>query len=42
MAEAELQYIQEDGTAATSPDRFNTASIWLEDVGSPPDPEKGC
>jgi hypothetical protein len=42
MAEAQLQYIQEDGTAATSPDRFNIASIWLEDAGSPPDPEKGC
>jgi hypothetical protein len=42
MAEAQLQYIQPDGTPATSPDRFNLASIWLEDVGSPPDPEKGC
>jgi hypothetical protein len=42
MAEAQLQYIQEDGTTATSPDRFNIASIWLEDAGSPPDPEKGC
>jgi hypothetical protein len=42
MAEAELQYIQSDGTAAANPDRFNIASIWLEDVGSPPDPEKGC
>ena len=27
MAEAELQYIQQDGTTATSPDRFNIASI---------------
>src|SRR5271166_5200650 len=36
MAEAELQYIQQDGTTATSPDRFNVASFWLEDVGSPP------
>jgi hypothetical protein len=42
MAEAQLQYIQPDGTPAMSPDRFNLASIWLEDVGTPPDPEKGC
>jgi hypothetical protein len=42
MAEAQLQYIQEDGAAAPSPDRFNLASIWLEDAGSQPDPAKGC
>jgi hypothetical protein len=42
MAEAELQYIQQDGTAATSPDKFNIASIWLDEAGSPPDPDKGC
>lgn len=42
MAEAELQYIQPDGTPATGPDRFNIASFWLEDTGSPPDPEKSC
>jgi len=42
MAEAELQYIQPDGTPATSPDRFNIASIWLDDAGYPPDPEKSC
>lgn len=42
MAEAELQYIQQDGTPAMGPDRFNTASIFLEDAGTPPDPEKGC
>jgi hypothetical protein len=42
MAEAELQYIQPDGTPATSPDKFNIASIWLDDAGSPPDSEKGC
>lgn len=42
MVEVEFRYIQQDGTAATSPDRFNIASIWLEDLGSPPDPEKGC
>jgi hypothetical protein len=42
MAEAELQYIQPDGTAATSPDQFNIASIFLEDPGTPPDPEKSC
>src|SRR3984885_934777 len=40
MAEAELQYIQQDGTAATSPDKFNIASIWLDEAGSPHDPEK--
>ena len=33
MAEAELQYIQPDGTPATSPDKFNIASIWLDDAG---------
>lgn len=42
MVEAELQYLQPDGTAATSPDRFNFASFWLDEAGSPPDPEKGC
>jgi hypothetical protein len=42
MAEAQLQYIQQDGTPATNPDRFNIASLWLEDAGSPPDPDKGC
>jgi hypothetical protein len=42
MAEAELQYIQQDGTAAASPDKFNIASIWLNEAGSPPDPDKGC
>ncbi|MFZ1161225.1 hypothetical protein [Mycobacterium sp.] len=42
MAEAELQYIQQDGTPAMSPDKFNTASIFLEDAGTPPDPEKSC
>jgi hypothetical protein len=42
MAEAEFQYIQPDGTPATSPDRFNIASIFLEDAGTPPDPEKSC
>ena len=42
MADVQLQYIQEDGTPATSPDRFNAASFWLNEAGSPPDPEKGC
>jgi hypothetical protein len=42
MAEAELEYIQEDGSKATSPDQFNLASIWLNDAGAPPDPQIGC
>jgi hypothetical protein len=42
MAGVKLQYIQEDGTTATSPDKFNVASIWLDEAGSPPNPEKGC
>lgn len=36
MADAQLEYIQEDGTRATSPDRFNHASFWLYEAGSPP------
>jgi hypothetical protein len=42
MADVQLGYIQEDGTTAKSPDKFNIASIWLVGSGSPPDPEKGC
>ena len=42
MAEVLFEYIQEDGTTATSPDKFNVASFWLDEAGSPPDPEKGC
>jgi hypothetical protein len=42
MADVQLEYIQEDGMKATGPDSFNKASFWLNDVGSPPDPEKGC
>jgi hypothetical protein len=42
MAEAQLEYIQEDGSKATSPDKFNIASIWLDDAGTPPDLDKGC
>jgi hypothetical protein len=42
MAEAELEYIQEDGSKATGPDKFNIASIWLDDAGTPPDSDKGC
>jgi hypothetical protein len=42
MADVQLEYIQEDGTRATSPDRFNIASFWLDGAGSPPNPENGC
>jgi hypothetical protein len=42
MAAVRFEYIQEDGTPATSPDRFNIASFWLDEAGSPPNPEKGC
>jgi hypothetical protein len=42
MADVQLEYIQEDGTRATSPDRFNLASFWLDGAGSPPNPENGC
>ena len=42
MAAVQLEYVQEDGTTATSPDRFNIAAFWLEEAGSPPNPEKGC
>jgi len=42
MADVLLEYIQEDGTKATSPDRFNHAVFWLDGAGSPPDPEIGC
>ena len=42
MADVKLEYIQEDGTKATSPDRFNKASFWLDEAGSPPNPEIGC
>jgi hypothetical protein len=42
MVDVQLQYIQEDGTPATSPVGFNVASFWLVGAGSPPDPEKGC
>jgi hypothetical protein len=42
MADVQLEYIQEDGMTATSPDRFNKASFWLNHAGSPPDPGKGC
>jgi hypothetical protein len=42
MAEVQLQYVQEDGTTATSPDRFNVASFWLTEASSPPNPENGC
>jgi hypothetical protein len=42
MADVLLEYIQEDGTIATSPDGFNHAVFWLDGAGSPPDPEIGC
>jgi hypothetical protein len=42
MADVQLEYFQEDGTRATNPDRFNIASFWLDEAGSPPNPEKGC
>jgi hypothetical protein len=42
MAEVLFEYIQEDGTIATSPDGFNHAVFWLDGAGSPPDPEIGC
>ena len=42
MPEVRLEYIQEDGTKAKSPDRFNVALFWLEGAGSPPDPDSRC
>jgi hypothetical protein len=42
MAEVQLQYIQQDGTKATSRDGFNQAVFWLDGAGSPPDPESPC
>ena len=42
MAEVQLQYIQQDGTRATSRDGFNQAVFWLDGAGSKPDPESGC
>jgi hypothetical protein len=42
MAEVQLEYIQQDGTKATSPDRFNVATFWLDEAGSPPNPASGC
>jgi hypothetical protein len=42
MADVQLAYIQEDGTMATNPDRFNVASFWVDGAGSPPNPEHGC
>ncbi len=42
MAAVQLEYVQEDESWATSPNRFNVASIWLEEAGSPPNPEAGC
>lgn len=42
MVDVQLDYNQEDGTKATSPDRFNHAAFWLDGAGSPPDPESIC
>ena len=42
MADVQLEYIQEDGSRATSPDTFNHAWFWLDRAGSPPNRENGC
>jgi hypothetical protein len=42
MAEVQLQYVQEDGSRATSSEGFNQAFFWLDGAGSPPDREDGC
>ena len=42
MAEVQLEYIQQDGTTATSRDGFNHAVLWLDGAGSPPDSESRC
>jgi len=42
MAEVQLQYVQEDGSKATSSDTYNQAVLRLDAAGSPPDPEDGC
>ena len=42
MAEVQLEYIREDGTMATSADRFNQAMFWLDGAGSLPDAENRC
>ncbi len=42
MPEVRLEYIQEDGTKARNPARFNVAMFWLEGAGSPPDPNLHC
>ena len=40
--EVRLEYIQEDGTKAKSPDKFNVALFWLDAAGSPPNPGDAC
>jgi hypothetical protein len=42
MPVVRLEYIQEDGTKARSPDRFNVALFWLEGAGAPPNPDGHC
>jgi hypothetical protein len=42
MAEVRLEYIKEDGTKASNPDRFNVAAFWLDEAGASPDPDGGC
>jgi hypothetical protein len=42
MADVQLEYIQEDGSSATSPDTFNHAWFWLDRAGSPPNREIDC
>ena len=40
--EVRLEYIQEDGTKARSPDRFNVAQFWIEGAGAQPNPDSVC
>jgi hypothetical protein len=42
MPVVQLAYVQEDGTLATSHDRFNFASFLLAEAGTPPNPNEGC
>src|SRR6516164_4917127 len=37
--EVRLEYIQEDGTKARIPDRFNVAQFWIEGAGAQPNPD---
>lgn len=42
MAEVQIEDIQEGGSPAISPHRFNQASFQLDAAGSPPTPDIGC